>query len=213
MLLLYGPQGSGRSTLFAMMMGLMAPDIGEVLLKGESIYNLSERERNFVRMRRIGIVPSKHLFIKGLNVEQNLILPLILIGMSRAEAKAKTEQICTEFGLQELLKRPFRSISSLQQQMVAITRAFLIDPWVIFADEPYMGLNTQDANRIMEFLSQINQEKKITVIVSLGDVRYISAGKKLLFIHDGRVESQLQTGNALDKLKQALLLTSEQPSA
>lgn len=209
MLLIFGPSGSGRSTLISILMGLNTPDIGEVLLKGESFYELSERERNFIRVNRIGIVPAKKMFMKGLNAVQNVALPLVLAGQSDKAALQVAKNLMEEYGVGEIAHKLPSELIMVEQQIIAILRAVIINPWILFADEPNIGLDQSKATRIMSIIEKINQEKMITTVVSLGDVRFLMPGKKLMFIHDGKIETFVKNGTSLGKLKEAIRIMEQ----
>ena len=209
MLLLFGPAGSGRSTLISILMGLNPPDIGEVLLKGESFYELSERERNYIRVNRIGIVPAKKMFMKGLSAVQNIALPLILTGQRDKAAIQVALNLMEEFGVAEVAHKNPNDLLLVDQQVVSILRALIINPWILYADEPHLGLDHSKATRIMSIIEKINEEKKVTTVVSLGDVRYLMPKKRLMFIHDGRIETFVRSGNSIEKLKAAIKIMEE----
>jgi len=129
-----GPSGSGKSTLLYILSGLDMPTKGSVLLNGRNISGMDDAKKSIMRRRNIGFVFQFYNLIPNLNVEENIMLPVLLDGKDMKEHRRKLNDILTVVGLSERRKHTPRELSGGQQQRVAIARALINNPDIIFAD-------------------------------------------------------------------------------
>ena len=160
-----GPSGSGKSTLLYILSGLDAPTKGNVLLNGRDISGLDDGKMSIMRRRNIGFVFQFYNLIPNLNVEENILLPVLLDGKDMKEYKRKLNEILNIVGLTERRKHTPRELSGGQQQRVAIARALINDPDIIFADEPTGNLDSKSGTEILSLLRAINREQGRTILM------------------------------------------------
>lgn len=135
-----GPSGSGKSTLLYILGGLDAPTSGQVLLDGTDISQFGDEKMSRIRRQKIGFVFQFYNLIPNLNVEENILLPLLLDGKKAGGYRKEVNQILEIVGLSDRRKHTPRELSGGQQQRVAIARALIGKPEILFADEPTGGV-------------------------------------------------------------------------
>jgi putative ABC transport system ATP-binding protein len=194
-----GQSGSGKSTLMNIFGCLDQATSGSFLLDGVDTRSLSRAQLATVRNRTIGFVFQSFNLIKRMNVAENVALPLIYAGVSRAKAHAKALAELDRVGLASYAKRTPSQLSGGQQQRVAIARALVADPPLILADEPTGNLDTQTSNEIMRSFQQLNVERGITILLVTHEPDIAAFSKRLMRLKDGRV---LYDGPAPEGLRQ-----------
>ena len=152
-----GPSGSGKSTLLYILGGLDAPTSGHVLLNGTDISRFGDEKMSCIRRQKIGFVFQFYNLIPNLNVEENIMLPLLLDGKKVGGYKKQLEQILEIVGLSDRRRHTPRELSGGQQQRVAIARALIGNPEILFADEPTGNLDSKTGAEIMALLREINR--------------------------------------------------------
>lgn len=149
---IYGASGSGKSTLLHIMGGLDAPNRGAVYFNGAPVYMKSEAERARLRNRGVGFVFQFYHLLPEFTAEENVMLPCILGGVPRADARQRAVALLHEVGLRERRSHRPHMLSGGEQQRVAIARALAQSPQVILADEPTGNLDTVMGSQVMELL-------------------------------------------------------------
>lgn len=149
-----GPSGSGKSTLLYILGGLDAPTSGHVLLNGTDISRFGDEKMSCIRRQKIGFVFQFYNLIPNLNVEENIMLPLLLDGKKVGGYKKQLEQILEIVGLSDRRRHTPRELSGGQQQRVAIARALIGNPEILFADEPTGNLDSKTGAEIMALLGR-----------------------------------------------------------
>ena len=182
-----GPSGSGKSTLLYLLGGLDKLTSGEILLKGKNIAIMNDEEKSIMRRRDIGFVFQFYNLIPNLNVEENILLPVLLDGKSAKNFEAELDGILHIVGLNERRKHTPRELSGGQQQRVAIARALINSPELILADEPIGNLDSKTGTEIMELFKRINTEKKKTIIQVTHSQEAARYGNRVIQLKDGRV--------------------------
>ena len=183
-----GPSGSGKSTLFNLIGGLDQPTRGFVTVHGVKLAELSRPKQSRFRNRCIGYIFQSYNLIPVMTALQNVALPLLLGGKSRAEAQDKATKLLTDVGLGERLDHRPDQLSGGQQQRVAIARSFANDPMIILADEPTGNLDTSTGERIIETLSQLSKQRGITIISATHDHKMLSVSDRVVTIRDGLID-------------------------
>ncbi|WP_321017068.1 ABC transporter ATP-binding protein, partial [Hungatella effluvii] len=151
-----GPSGSGKSTLLYILGGLDTPTGGRVLLNGTDISSFGDEKMSGLRRRSIGFVFQFYNLIPNLNVEENIMLPLLLDGQKMERCKDRLDRILDMVDLSDRRRHTPRELSGGQQQRVAIARALIGNPGILFADEPTGNLDTKAGADIMSLLREIN---------------------------------------------------------
>lgn len=183
-----GPSGSGKSTLLYILGGLDCPTKGSILMHGTDISNLSDGKMSAIRRRKIGFVFQFYNLIPNLNVEENIMLPLLLDGKKMRDYKNELKKMLDIVGLANRSKHTPRELSGGQQQRVAIARALIGKPEILFADEPTGNLDSKTGSEIMSLLNQINQESRQTIIMVTHSVEAAKSSNKVITVRDGIIE-------------------------
>ncbi|MGD0154114.1 MAG: ABC transporter ATP-binding protein [Thermacetogeniaceae bacterium] len=194
-LVITGPSGSGKSTLLSILGLLLQPTEGEVLYNGRKVSDLSDDERSRLRNRSFGFIFQSPQLIGSLSVLDNVLVPARLARKRSLEAKAET--ILKDLGLKNRLDYLPYQLSIGQKRRVAVARALLLDPIVIFADEPTNDLDPERAAWIGEFLFELPRKERALVLVT-HDTRLASKADRAVQIIDNRVRDlpigELKTG-------------------
>ena len=198
-----GPSGSGKSTFFNQIGALDVPTEGRVLFDNESLFELSESQQAWVRCNKIGYIFQTFNLIPVMTALQNVCLPMVFQGASKAEAETRGTAILERVGLgHRLAHKPFE-LSGGQQQRVAVARALANTPAVILADEPTGNLDTKTGTEIIELLKDLNRAENVTVICATHDLKMLSSSDRVCWIRDGSLE-RVTTGAEfrLEQMKQ-----------
>ena len=180
-----GPSGSGKSTLLYILGGLDAPTKGQVLLNGTDISRFGDEKMSCIRRQKIGFVFHFYNLIPNLNVEENIMLPLLLDGKKMGSYKKQLHQILEIVGLSERRKHTPRELSGGQQQRVAIARALIGNPEILFADEPTGNLDSETGAEIMNLLCEINQTTGQTIIMVTHSPEAAKSSGRVITVQDG----------------------------
>ena len=201
---IFGPSGSGKSTLMSMLLGLEQPDVGEVFLKGESLFGYSEEQRTIIRRRKISYLPQTQYWIDSMSLIDNVALPLYLLGWGRSKARKKAINLLIEVGLEADIKHRPNELSSGQQQKAALARALVKDPWIIYADEPTDHLDTKSVEQVTQILLDLSIKNGITVIMVTHDLSFLKLSKKWFFMQDGRLWDIKDKNNPFKSISEAI---------
>ena len=182
-----GPSGAGKSTLLALLAGLDVPDSGEILFNDEPFSVLTEDGRASIRRGRIGFVFQSFQLLQGLTALENVMLPLELMGFSISDAKTKAREWLGRVGLAARIQHRPRMLSGGEQQRVAVARAFVSEPALLFADEPTGNLDRRTGESISELLFKLNMETGATLILVTHDERLASRCNRTLQLEDGQL--------------------------
>ncbi|ERI91594.1 ABC transporter, ATP-binding protein [Clostridiales bacterium oral taxon 876 str. F0540] len=182
-----GPSGSGKSTLLYLLGGLDKPTSGSVKIAGKELSYMKDKEQSIMRRRNVGFVFQFYNLIPNLDVEENIMLPLLLDGKKLKSYKERLEEILDVVGLADRRKHTPRELSGGQQQRVAIARALVGDPDVILADEPIGNLDSKTGTEVMELLRKINLEKKKTIVQVTHSKEAAGYGQRIVYVKDGKV--------------------------
>ena len=190
-----GPSGSGKSTLFNQIGALDTPTEGRIWFEGKSLFDLSEAEQAWVRCNKIGYMFQTFNLIPVMSALQNVTLPMILQGASKAEAEKRATAILEQVGLGHRLQHRPPELSGGQQQRCAIARALANTPDVILADEPTGNLDTKTGTEVIALIKALNRDKGVTVICSTHDSKMLASSDRVCWIRDGRIE-RIASGSA-----------------
>jgi putative ABC transport system ATP-binding protein len=188
-----GPSGSGKTTLLGLMAGLDRPSRGSVRLDGTDLAALSEDGRARLRRERIGFVFQAFQLIPTLTASENVRVPLELGGRDGAEQRA--DELLARVGLGGRGHHYPTQLSGGEQQRVAVARAFVHSPSILFADEPTGNLDAATGGRIVELLTELNRELGTTLILVTHDPDLAAQSGRIIRLADGRVVSDEATGS------------------
>ena len=180
-----GASGSGKSTLLGLLAGLDVPSGGNVWIDGEDLFALSEDGRAQLRGRMVGFVFQSFQLLPALTALENVMLPLELSG--RGDAAARAKDMLGSVGLAERLGHYPRQLSGGEQQRVAVARAFVTEPKLLFADEPTGNLDSATGEHIIELLFEMNRERGTTLILVTHDAELATRCDRRLHIAAGEI--------------------------
>lgn len=194
--IILGPSGCGKSTLLHSILGLEKPTEGKVIIENKDIYSLSDDDIVRYRKGRVGIVFQQPIWIKSLNVLENVCVPSRLIGLTESEAEARAIEKLKIVGLEEWMRYHPSELSSGQQQRVSLARALTLDPLIIVADEPTGNLDTVSGDQLMEYLQKLTQDNGMTVVMVTHDLEYLRYATVLFHIIDGKLVEKFDNEGA-----------------
>ena len=168
-----GPSGSGKTTFLNCVGGLDTPTSGNVFISKENITQLSGSDIIKYRLKNIGFVFQAYNLIPVLSARENIEMIMLLQGIDEKKRKARTDELLNQVGLYEMRGRRPSQLSGGQQQRVAVARALASKPKFILADEPTANLDTSSTSNLLDIMSRLNENEKITFIFSTHDQRVI----------------------------------------
>ena len=189
-----GPSGSGKSTLLYNVSGMDRPDEGEVFLGGTEITGLNEDEKAALRLRRMGFVFQQMNVLDHLNIMDNIVLPAV-----HADRKGKkghyerAKMLMDSFHIGDLSGRRVNEVSGGQLQRACICRSMMMDPEIIFADEPTGALHQSAASEVMDAFFNVNH-RGTTILMVTHDSRIAAMCQRILYILDGEIRGELELG-------------------
>ncbi len=182
-----GPSGSGKSTLLYLLGGLDKPTSGSIKINGRELSTMKDKEQSIMRRRDVGFVFQFYNLIPNLNVEENIMLPILLDGKRMKDYKDRLDEILNIVDLSNRRKHTPRELSGGQQQRVAIARALINEPDVIFADEPIGNLDSKSGTDVMELLQKINIQNNKTIVQVTHSKEAAEYSKKIIYVKDGKI--------------------------
>jgi putative ABC transport system ATP-binding protein len=182
-----GRSGSGKSTLLNLIGGIDAPTSGTVSIDSTVVTALGERDRALFRRRHVGFIFQFFNLVSTLTVEENLLLPLELVGRTGREARGRASDLLREVGLLDRARAFPDRLSGGEQQRVAVARALAHEPPLILADEPTGNLDTESAEQVLGLLRRLPSERDRTVIAVTHSAEVARAADRILTLTNGRV--------------------------
>ncbi len=194
-----GPSGSGKSTLMHLI-GLMdTPTSGTLLIDRKDVTNLSDKERSEIRNRMLGFVFQYHHLLPDFTALENVMMPLLIAGKKRKEAKEVAEKFLQEVDLENRMNHKPGELSGGQNQRVARARALSCSPAIVLGDEPTGNLDTKTGEMIYELLRRLNKEYNQTFIVVTHDDDMALKADRIIRLVDGKIMVQYEK---LDHVKE-----------
>ncbi len=187
-----GPSGSGKSTLLHLLGGLDTPTEGNVVLAGESLADLSERQATLVRRHNVGFVFQFFNLLPTLSAEENILLPVIIDGKDPRKYEEHLTHLLEMVGLLERRHHKPDQLSGGEQQRVAIARALITQPAILLTDEPTGNLDTKTGTAIMDLLRRSCDELDQTVIVVSHDPKAAAYADRVIFLRDGDIAHEFK---------------------
>jgi putative ABC transport system ATP-binding protein len=185
-----GPSGSGKTTMLNLFGCLDKPTDGRVFIDSRNVARLSSNKLADVRNSNLGFIFQTFNLIPVLSAFENVEFPLILLKQHNAkQRKEKVMKALEDVGIADLAKRKPMEMSGGQQQRVAIARALVKDPKIILADEPTANLDSVTGEGILKLMLDMNQKTKSTFIFSTHDPMVMGFARRLVKVHDGKVQS------------------------
>ncbi|MBI1227868.1 MAG: ATP-binding cassette domain-containing protein [Bacteroidetes bacterium] len=199
---LMGPSGSGKSTLMNLIGCLDTPTSGEYILNGSNVSTMDDSELAAVRNKEIGFVFQTFNLLPRLSALDNVALPLVYAGLSKAERTEKARHVLESVGLAERMDHKPNELSGGQRQRVAVARALVNDPSIILADEPTGNLDSKTSYEIIGLFEEIHALGNTIVLVT-HEPDIAEYAHRIVKMRDGRVESDVVNPNPLKVLESA----------
>ncbi|WP_260260241.1 ABC transporter ATP-binding protein [Vibrio intestinalis] len=181
-----GTSGAGKSTLMTLLAGLDVPTSGEVSLLGKPLSSLDDEARAAIRSESVGFVFQSFLLIPSLSAIDNVTLPCLLKGEEEDQQRAKS--LLESVGLGHRMHHSPAQLSGGEQQRVALARAFMINPEILFADEPTGNLDQQTASKVVELLFELNRQHGTTLVLVTHDMKLANQCDRIVKIAGGQIE-------------------------
>ena len=194
-----GESGSGKTTLLNILAALDKPTSGSVLLDGTDITSI--KEKNIAKFRRdnLGFVFQEFNLLDNFTVRDNILLPLVLMGMPQEKMFKMLAPTAKNLGITELLDKFPYEISGGQKQRTAAARAMITDPKILLADEPTGALDSKSSDELLSLFSDFNKQGQ-TILMVTHSVKAASRANRVLFIKDGEIYHQLYRGDSTDEV-------------
>lgn len=183
-----GSSGAGKSTLMTLLAGLDTPTTGEVHLLGQALSTLDDEARAAIRSHSVGFVFQSFLLIPSLSALDNVTLPCLLKG--EPENKQRAQSLLTSVGLAHRMQHSPAQLSGGEQQRVAIARAFMVEPQILFADEPTGNLDQETATKVIDLLFELNQQHGTTLVLVTHDPQLAARCDRRFYMQAGLLEER-----------------------
>jgi putative ABC transport system ATP-binding protein len=182
-----GASGCGKSTLLGLLAGLDSPSQGEVFLDGAPLHQLDEEQRTKLRAKKIGFIFQSFLLLPALTALENIMLPAQLANIKNAQHKAL--QLLEKIGLSQRASHYPNQLSGGEQQRVAVARAFITEPQILFADEPTGNLDSENGQRITQLMFELNSQHQTTLVLVTHDPKLASHCQRILTMDGGTINN------------------------
>jgi putative ABC transport system ATP-binding protein len=186
-----GKSGAGKSTLLYQISLLDRPTEGEIIVDGVDILALTEEERTDFRLKHLGYIFQDYALVPELSAIENVIIPLLMEGVSEEDAKVRGVQSLSELGLDSKAENRPNQLSGGEQQRVSIARAIVQNPQILFADEPTANLDSVSSATVIESLKRLH-EKGQTIVMVTHEEEYTRDCDKVIYLIDGKI-AQIKT--------------------
>jgi putative ABC transport system ATP-binding protein len=202
---LVGPSGSGKTTLLSVLAALLTPTSGQVLIDGQDLAQMNERQRVKLRREKIGFTFQSNNLIPYLNAGENVEFMLRLNNKLDRAGHVRSNELLARLGLSDRLHNLPAQMSGGQQQRVAIARALIHNPSVVLADEPTASLDTERAYQVVETFAHLIHENDRAGIMVTHDLRMCQFVDRVLQMQDGKLVRIYEDKNEIMELAQGVL--------
>ena len=192
-----GPSGSGKSTLMHLLGALDQPTTGEVYFQGRALHAMTDRELSALRRNKIGFIFQFFNLLPTLTAIENVALPLLLAGWSRAKALVPAEAGLEQIGLKDRASHYPDEMSGGEMQRVAIARALVIQPEAVLCDEPTGNLDSHNSLEILKLLRSLPERGKRSVVMVTHDPQAAAYGDRVIHIRDGLIDAEETVATAV----------------
>lgn len=186
-LALIGPSGSGKSTLFHILGGLTPPTSGSITIQGRDLLGMNDAERTEFRKRSVGFVFQKYNLLPTLSARDNIEIARYIAG-ANGKPDDSFNDVLTLLGIADRLDRKPKALSGGEQQRVAIARGIVNHPAILLADEPTGNLDTENSNKVLGVLRDLNKRLGQTVLMITHNPEAAAYGDRIVGMRDGRIE-------------------------
>jgi putative ABC transport system ATP-binding protein len=197
---LVGPSGSGKTTMLAMLAALLTPSEGQVIIDGQDLGKMKERQRVRFRRQKIGFTFQANNLLPYLTVQENVELMLRLNKQYNKENRQRAIELLERLGLGDRLKNLSSQLSGGQKQRVSIARSLIHNPSLVLADEPTASLDTERANQVVGIFADLIHEGNKAGIMVTHDLRMAKYVDKVIQMVDGRIAGVIQDRESIDAM-------------
>lgn len=190
-----GPSGSGKTTLLNILSTIDKPTQGIVMLDGQDVTRISNKELSKLRKDKIGFVFQDYNLLDTMTLQDNIALPLALDNVSPKQILARIQELAADFGLSEHLHKYPYQLSGGQKQRGAVCRALITNPQIIFADEPTGALDSKAGKELLQCLRKVNDSEQATILMVTHDPHCASYAKDVYLLCDGVIKCRINRGN------------------
>jgi len=184
---LVGPSGSGKSTLLQIAGLLEKPDAGEIYIAGEACSKLNDDRRTEIRRKHLGFVYQYHHLLPEFSALENIVIPQIIAGLSKAEARERAGQLLETLGLSDRATHRPAELSGGEQQRVAMGRALANAPSLLLADEPTGNLDPETADDVFNMLLNLTRQVGLTALIATHNSELASRMDRVVKLEDGHL--------------------------
>ncbi|MEC8339623.1 MAG: ABC transporter ATP-binding protein [Nanoarchaeota archaeon] len=181
-----GSSGSGKSTLLSIIAGLDNPSSGKVILDKEDVFSLNENQLSELRNKKIGFIFQSFFLVPSLNAYENIELPSQIAGREQSK---KINSLLKTVGMEHRKNNYPIQLSGGEKQRIAIARALINDPEILFADEPTGNLDSKNSKQIIELLQELHKKEKKTIIVVTHEPEIAKVAQRVIEVKDGKIIS------------------------
>lgn len=200
-----GPSGAGKTTLLNIISTIDKPTSGSVLIDGDDIVKMRDAQLSNFRRNKLGFIFQDFNLLDTLTVKENMILPLTLAGINHRVIELRAEEVSKLLGIEDILNKYPYEISGGQKQRTAAARAMIHKPKLILADEPTGALDSKSSMELLQCLSDLNQNNGANIMMVTHDAFAASYCKRIIFIKDGQLFTELHKGSSRKEFFQKIL--------
>lgn len=182
-----GRSGAGKSTLLYQLSLLDEPTSGTITLNGHDVGNLNNKERTATRLTEFGYVFQDYSLLPEFTALENIMIPLLMQGVSEDSAKSRAMKFLTSVGLDARANNLPSELSGGEQQRVSIARAITHRPKILFADEPTANLDSTSSRQVMDIFKKLNKEEGLTIIMVTHEEEYGKLADRIVKLSDGLI--------------------------
>jgi putative ABC transport system ATP-binding protein len=182
-----GRSGAGKSTLLYQVSLLDTPTTGSIRLDGRLVDDLSNSEKTKFRLRELGYVFQDYSLLPELTASENIMVPLLMQGMSKATARKRAEEVLTSVNLVHRKDNLPSELSGGEQQRVSIARAVTHKPKIVFADEPTANLDSYSSRLVMDIFKKLNKEDGLTIVMVTHEEEFGKLADRIIKLSDGLI--------------------------
>lgn len=186
-LVIVGASGAGKSTLLHILGTIDKPDEGEIEIDNINVITLEDEEISKFRNQKIGFIFQFHHLLPEFTAIENLIIPMLIKGINVEESKVRAKELLDLVGLSARMNHKPSELSGGEQQRVAVARALVNQPRIVFADEPSGNLDTQNSEMLHQLIKDLNQNFKQTFVIVTHNPELVKIAHRVLEIRDGKI--------------------------
>lgn len=200
-----GPSGAGKTTLLNLIATIDRPTEGEIYVDKQNIVKMDENDLSSFRRDMLGFIFQDYNLLDNLTVKENIALPLALARLDVMDIEKRVDKTAGSFGIEDILNKYPYEISGGQKQRTAAARAIINNPRLVLADEPTGNLDSRSSRELLEYLSMINKDEQATILMVTHDAFAASYCRRILFIKDGSLYTELNRGASRKDFFQKIL--------